>query len=59
MAKMVQVKVADGSSVPYSDEIPLAVWPVQGFTFHSNLKLLPLGGFDLILGMDWLEAFSP
>lgn len=59
MAKTVQVKVADGSSVPCSDEIPLAVWSVQGFTFHSNLKLLPLGGFDLILGMDWLEAFSP
>lgn len=32
---------------------------MQGFEFHSNLKLLPLGGFDMILGMDWLEAFSP
>jgi hypothetical protein len=59
MSKTVQVKVADGNSVPCSSEIPLAVWSVQGFEFHSNLKLLPLGGFDMILGMDWLEAFSP
>lgn len=59
MGKTVHVKVADGSSVPCSAQIPHAVWSVQGFQFHSNLKLLPLGAFDLILGIDWLEAFSP
>jgi hypothetical protein len=32
MAKMVQVKVADGSSVPCSDEIPLVVWSVPMFS---------------------------
>jgi hypothetical protein len=53
------VQVADGSSVPCSQEIPIAVWSVQGYEFHSNLKVLPLGSYDVILGMDWLEAFSP
>lgn len=59
MTKIVQVKVDDGNSMPCLAEIPLAVWSVQGFQFHSNLKFLPLGSFDIILGMDWLEAFSP
>lgn len=53
------VTVADGSSIQCSSEIPNAKWSVQGFKFHSTLKLLPIGSFDLILGMDWLQAFSP
>lgn len=56
---VVAVQVADGSSVPCSQEIPTAVWSVQGYEFHSSLKVLPLGSFDMILGMDCLEAFSP
>jgi hypothetical protein len=55
----VSVQVADGSSVQCSQEIPTAVWTVQGYKFHSNLKVLPLGSYDMILGMDWLEALSP
>lgn len=31
-----------------------------GVTFTTDLfKLLPLSGYDLILGMDWLEGHSP
>ena len=59
MPTTVSVQVADGSSVPCSQEIPTAVWSVQGYEFHSNLKVLPLSSYDMILGMDWLEAFSP
>lgn len=32
---------------------------VDEYKFISNLKVLPLGHFDMILGMDWLESFSP
>jgi hypothetical protein len=31
----------------------------QNHKFHSDLRLLPLGSFDLIIGMDWLVDFSP
>lgn len=55
----ISVQFTDGNSVPCSQEIPIAVWSVQGYEFHSNLKVLPLGSYDMILGMDWLEAFSP
>lgn len=53
------VTIADGSSIQCSSEIPNAEWSVQSFSFHSTLKLLPIGSFDMILGMDWLQAFSP
>jgi hypothetical protein len=29
------------------------------YTFTSNLRTLPLAAFDMIIGMDWLESFSP
>jgi hypothetical protein len=42
-----------------TEELVSAEWSVQGYSFHSNLKILPLTSFDMIMGMDWLEAFSP
>jgi hypothetical protein len=36
-----------------------AEWSVDEFSFTSDLKVLPLCHFDMILGMDWLEEFSP
>jgi hypothetical protein len=35
-----------------------AEWYVQGYLFHSDLKVLALQNFDMILGMEWLERFS-
>lgn len=34
-------------------------WQVQGYTFHTDLKVLPLPCYDMVLWMDWLSAFSP
>jgi len=48
----VSVQVADGGTVQCSQEIPSAEWSVQGHTFHSTLKVLDLGAFDMIVGMD-------
>lgn len=53
------VRVADGSIIVCASELQCAEWSVQGYIFHSNLRVLQLGLFDLIIGMDWLEAFSP
>jgi hypothetical protein len=36
-----------------------ASWSVQGYEFHTDLKVLILQNFDMILGMDWLELHSP
>lgn len=32
---------------------------IQGHSFHTTLKIIPLKGYDVILGMDWLEEHSP
>jgi hypothetical protein len=32
---------------------------VNEYSFTSDIKIIPLEHFDFILGMDWLEQFSP
>ena len=59
MSVPTSVKIADGGSVPCTAQIPYAEWSIQGYVFHSTLKLIPIGTYDMILGMDWLQAFSP
>jgi hypothetical protein len=59
LASPVKVQVADGTALLCSQELKDTEWSVQGYTFHSTLKVLPLGSYDMIVGIDWLEAFSP
>lgn len=49
------VKVANGDILVCSAEVPSFNWWVQGHTFQHPMKVLALGGYDCILGMDWLE----
>jgi hypothetical protein len=37
----------------------LAEWFLQGYVLHSDLKVLGLQHFYMVIGMDWLEKFSP
>lgn len=39
--------------------IPSCPWYSQGQEFFTDLKVLALGTYDAILGMDWLEEHSP
>jgi hypothetical protein len=39
--------------------VPQASWSIQDCSFLQDLQVLTLPNFDLILGMDWLEHFSP
>lgn len=34
-------------------------WSVQQCSFSSDFKVLPLCSYDAIVGMNWLELFSP
>jgi hypothetical protein len=34
-------------------------WWMQGSTFHTDMRVLPLGAYDAVLGLDWLESHSP
>ena len=55
----VGVQVADGSHMLCSSQILKAKWSIQGCSFQSDIKILPLSHYDMILGMDWLERYSP
>ncbi|KAL5731844.1 hypothetical protein ACHQM5_004534 [Ranunculus cassubicifolius] len=34
-------------------------WSIQGALFESDVRILPLGGCDLVLGVQWLKAIGP
>lgn len=54
-----QVTIADGGKMTCSKVINGLEWWCQELSFTTDLKVLPLGGYDMILGMEWLEEFSP
>jgi hypothetical protein len=58
-SSVVQVQVANGSRMQSSSELLQAEWSIQGYVFKSALKVLPLQNFDMVIGMEWLERFSP
>ena len=53
------VKVANGEMVLCSAQLPAAVWSIQQYQFTHDFKVLPITHYDIILGMDWLQLFSP
>jgi hypothetical protein len=55
----VQVQVASGEVLHCDRILKHVSWAVNDCTFTTDMKVLPLGHFDVILGMDWLEVFSP
>jgi hypothetical protein len=54
-----RVQVANGGLLSCDKVVHHAVWSIQGCEFSQDLRVLPLPTFDLILGMDWLEFYSP
>lgn len=53
------VKVANGETLSCDAVMPQEPWTLQGCTFYSDLGILPLSCYDMIVGMDWLELHSP
>jgi hypothetical protein len=56
---MAGVKMANGTILHTSVELLQAEWFLQDYAFQSDLKVLQLHSFDMVLGMEWLERFSP
>lgn len=59
LPQSVRVKVANGGVISCTHELSQQLWAVQGYTFCTTMKIIPLSGYDVILGMDWLESNSP
>lgn len=59
MLNSVSVQVAGGGTLTCSVVLSKALWFVGDIAFQSDLRILPLTAYDVIIGMDWLEAYSP
>jgi hypothetical protein len=54
-----QVTLADGGKLISNTQVQDFTWWVQGNTFTCSARVLELPFYDVILGMDWLETYSP
>jgi hypothetical protein len=54
-----QYLTADGTPMVCDQIISNLQWSTQGHTFTSEVGVLPLKCYDMILGEDWLESCSP
>jgi hypothetical protein len=52
------VKVANGDCIHCQFMVPQFTWWFQGRTFTYDMRVVPLGGHDAILGMDWLAQWG-
>ena len=58
-APAAQVKLANGSLVSCNQQVQQLSWLTQGHTFTTDMRVLELGGYDAVLGMEWLQSYSP
>lgn len=54
------VSVADGSQLVTSSQQCIEFkWKTGGFFFKNGMRILPLGGCDMVLGVQWLKQLRP
>nr|XP_027064416.1 uncharacterized protein LOC113690623 [Coffea arabica] len=53
------VTLADGTDITSGAICPRVTWIIQENQFQFDLKVMELGGWDIILGVDWMYQFSP
>lgn len=55
----VSVKVANGQTIICNKKVVQLEWWCCGKTFVADAFVLPEAAYDMVIGMDWLEKFSP
>ncbi|KAK8949103.1 hypothetical protein KSP39_PZI005439 [Platanthera zijinensis] len=53
------VAVADGKKLSSSYKVNNFTWRMQGVGFTSEMLILPLGGCEVVLGVQWLVTLGP
>lgn len=59
LPRIYKVRVDDSGELSCSSSVPRCTWYSQDQEFTTDMKVLVLGTYDAILGMDWLEAHRP
>jgi len=52
------VQIAGGGMLLNKGLVRVVPWTVDGYLFSYDFRILPLANIDVVIGMDWLEAFS-
>lgn len=52
------VGIANGNKTVSTGICPNLVWTMQGRSFSHSIRLLRLGGCDMVLGADWLKTLG-
>jgi hypothetical protein len=53
------VRVVNGNILSCNYEVKdFSCW-IQGHTLQMDVKIIDMGAYDLVLGMDWLKKFRP
>lgn len=55
----VSVKVANGAVLQCDCMVHDFRWWIQGITFKIDMRVMALGAYDAVFGMDWLQPLSP
>jgi hypothetical protein len=51
--------VANGEVIWSSKQVLGLEWWAQGYTFHTDMRVLPMDAYDAIQGYDWLRTHNP
>jgi hypothetical protein len=51
------VQLATGTKIKVVEVIPACKFIMDGFPTQVTLNILPLGYYDLLIGMDWLATY--
>lgn len=54
-----QVTVADGTKLCSKAVCKAFRWEMQGLAFSTEVRVLPIGGCDMVLGIQWLSTLGP
>jgi hypothetical protein len=58
VAQFMAVQVANGQMLHSNFVIDHAEWQIQGYTFSSSLKVIPLPYYDMIICINWCDTSS-
>jgi hypothetical protein len=53
------VTVAGGGTLTTDSMVSNYPFTIQKVKFHSDFRVLPLKGYDLVLGVSWLKKYTP
>lgn len=57
--KPMVVTIANGEKIKCDKQIMNFTWNMSNENFNSRMYVIPLGGYDAVLGVQWMKEVSP